>query len=450
MTARLGKRYWLLWSSSSLAALGDGMRLVALPLLAYSVTDDPGNITLIMVFASLPGLLVGPLAGVLVDRLDRRRVIAAANVLRAVPVLVFAAFVQSGDVRLPLVYALALLLPVFEVMVDSAVQPLMSELLPEALLEKGNSRIFIARMLAQDVLGSPVAGALMAVSASLPFLVNGATFLGATVLVLLLGARSAVRGPLPAAVAAPGRDAPDGGAARVWRDLKEGMAAIWHTPMLRTIALTSAVLNFVLLVGSSLLVIYAKEDLRLTDTQFALLFSAAAVGSALGGWAAPHIVERLGTRLTMTVGLVAIGASRAGFGLAHGFWSALTAFFAIGTAWFVFGVAVTSYMQRATPNSLVGRVYATSQALSYGAAVLAALTAGALARVTSVRSIMLIGGLAAIACGLVAWRTTSPGPDRDGRAAAEDQDNGPAAVGPDADRAERPEFADDLNTQALD
>ncbi|MEI5008150.1 MFS transporter [Streptomyces sp. PmtA] len=414
MTARLGKQYWLLWSSSSLAALGDGMRLVALPLLAYSVTDDPAHITLIMVFASLPGLLVGPLAGVLVDRLDRRRVIAAANVLRAVPVLVFAAFVQAGEVRLPLIYALALLLPVFEVLVDSAAQPLMSELLPESLLEKGNSRIFIARMLAQDVLGSPVAGTLMAVSASLPFLVNGATFLGATVLILMLGARSAARGPLPAPAKAPGPDAPGGGVAAVWRNLKEGMEAIWHTPMLRTIALTSAVLNFVLLVGSSLMVIYAKEDLRLTDTQFALLFSAAAVGSALGGWAAPYIVARLGTGPTMTVALLAIGASRAGFGLAHGFWSALTAFFAIGTAWFVFGVAVTSYMQRATPNNLVGRVYATSQAVSYGAAVLAALTAGALARVTSVRSIMLIGGLAAMACGLAAWRTNSSEPDPDG------------------------------------
>ncbi|MFF1447837.1 MFS transporter [Streptomyces sp. NPDC058274] len=429
MAAGLGKRFWFLWSSSTVANLGDGMRLVALPLLAYSVSDNPVDITLVAVFASLPGLLLGPLAGVAVDRFDRRRVIAIANALRTIPILVFACLVHAGKIELSYIYALAILLPVFEVFVDSAAPPLMSELLPEHLLEKGNSRIFIARMVSQDVLGSPVAGFLIGVSASLPFFVNGATFAGATILILLLRGPAPSPGPGAGVAAGTRTQKARSGISVIGRDLKEGFAAIWHTPLLRAITLTSAVLNFVLLAGSALLVVYAKEDLGLGDEQYALLFTSAAVGSALGGWAAPHIVARLGTSPTMVWALVAIGASRAGFGLAQGFWSALASFFAIGIATFVYNVAVASYLQRVTPNSLIGRVYATSQAASYGAAVIAALTAGGLTQVTSVRSIMLIGGLAAVGCGIACWWTTSRGGMADGPA----KEQAPVPAGRSAD-----------------
>ncbi|MFI6764183.1 MFS transporter [Streptomyces sp. NPDC050355] len=426
----LGKPYWFLWASSTIANLGDGMRLVALPLLAYSVSNNPLDITFIMVFASLPGLLIGPLAGVVVDRFDRRRVIAVGNVMRTVPVLVFACLVQLGELRLSYIYALAVLLPVFEVFVDSATRPLMSELLPENLLEKGNSRMFIARMVSQDMLGSPVSGFLVGVSASMPFFVNGTTYIGATIMVLMLRSPVAVRSGETPREPATGRaekvrTGVGAGISSIGRDLAEGFATIRRLPLLRAMALTSAALNFVLLTGSSLLVVYAKEDLGLTDEQFAFLFTTAAVGSALGGSAAPRIVARFGTGRTLVWGLVAIGASRAGFGLAHEFWSALVSFFAIGAATFVYNVAVASYLQRVTPNALIGRVYATTQAVSYGAAVAAALTAGGLAQITGIRNIMLIGGLAAAGCGLLcrraAFRAGEAGGERDGVASAQSE-----------------------------
>ncbi|MFF4704396.1 MFS transporter [Streptomyces sp. NPDC001288] len=429
MAVGLGRRYWILWSSSTLANLGDGLRLVGLPLIAYSISDDAVDITLIAVFAALPGLLVGPLAGVLVDRLDRIRVIAVAHALRTLLVLGFALLVEAGRAGLSFVYALAVLLPLFEVFADSAAQPLLSELLPERLLEKGNSRLFVARMLAQDVLGSPAAGLLMGVSASLPFFVNGATFVGAMVLVLLLRTPARPVGNRPGAQPRTWAGGLRSAASGVGRDMREGLAVIMRTPLVRAIALTSAVLNFILLTGSALLVVYAKQDLRLTDEQYALLFTAAAVGSALGGWAAPHIAGRLGTGPTMVLSLIAAGMSRAGFGLARGLWLALGSFFAIGAATFVYNVAVASYLQRVTPNALIGRVYATIQAASYGAAVLAALSAGGLTQVTSARTIMLAGGIAAIGCGIACWWTT---PRDDGaRDTREERPPVPAAPGAD-------------------
>ncbi|MEV7676231.1 MFS transporter [Streptomyces sp. NPDC088752] len=400
MAAGLGKGYWLLWSSSVLANLGDGMRLVALPLLAYSISDDPLDVSLVTLFSFLPGMVLGPLVGVLVDRFDRRRVVALADALRSLPVLLFAVAVCAGEIRLLHVYVLAAVLPVLELLEDSAARPLMAELLPESELERGNARLGSARMVAQDVLGSPAAGFLMAVSASLPFFVNGATFVGATILVLL------VKRPRPAAGDASPAAVNGVRGKSVREELSEGFAIIRGTPLLRAIALTSAVVNFVHVAGFSLLVVYAKEDLHLRDQEYAFLFTAMVAGGVLSGWLVPRLTSRWGTRRTMVAALTALGLARGGLGSAVGLYSSLGAFFAMGAAMFTYNVAVTSYQQRVTPTAHLGRVYATTQAVSSGAVVIAALVGGALAQFTGVRAVMLAGGMAIVASALTCgWAT---------------------------------------------
>ncbi|WP_256104050.1 MFS transporter [Streptomyces sp. ODS05-4] len=401
MAAGLGKGYWLLWSSSVLANLGDGMRLVALPLLAYSISEDPLDISLVTLFSFLPGMVLGPLVGVLVDRFDRRRVVALADALRSLPILLFALVVCAGEVRLLHVYVLAAVLPVLELLEDSAARPLMAELLPERALERGNARLGSARMVAQDVLGSPAAGFLMAVSASLPFFVNGATFVGATILVLLVKRRPRSAGGDVSPAAGNGVRGKS-----VRAELSEGFAIIRGTPLLRAIALTSAVVNFVHVAGFSLLVVYAKENLHLRNEEYAFLFTAMVAGGVLSGWLVPRLTSRWGTRRTMVAALTALGLARGGLGSAVGLYSSLTAFFAMGAAMFTYNVAVTSYQQRVTPTAHLGRVYATTQAVSSGAVVIAALAGGALAQFTGVRAVMLTGGLAIVVSALICgWAT---------------------------------------------
>ncbi|MFJ6722358.1 MFS transporter [Streptomyces sp. NPDC091259] len=394
MKTSLGKDYWLLWGSSAVANLGDGMRFVALPLVAYSVSKNPLDIALIMAISSLPGLICGPLVGVLVDRLDRRWTIAWANALRAVPLASFGLLVANGNAELWHVYLLAGLLPLFEIFADTASQPMLADLLPEELLEKGNARLYVARTFAQDIAGSPLAAFLLGISASIPFFINGATFLGATVLVLL------VPWAKPKA-ASPSAPSPGGRRSTVRAQLLEGLAVIRRTPLLRAAALASTVVNFVLLAGSSLLVVYAKKDLGLSDGQYSLLFTMAAVGSILGGLATPRIVASMGTRSTLITMLIVTGFARLAFGLAQGFWSALAAFFTIGIAAFVYNISVSSFQQRVTPNEMLGRVYSATQAMSYGAALLAALTGGLIAENVGARPVMIIGGILVMGCSLM-------------------------------------------------
>jgi MFS family permease len=96
-----------LWSASTATNLGDGMRLVALPLLASTATTDVRQIASVTVATFAPLLLFGPFAGVLIDRTDRRNAIAVAHLARAVLLLGLAALIAAGHATLGCIVVLA-------------------------------------------------------------------------------------------------------------------------------------------------------------------------------------------------------------------------------------------------------------------------------------------------------------------------------------------------------
>ncbi|GAA1375545.1 MFS transporter [Streptomyces beijiangensis] len=392
----LGKKYWTLWASSSISNLGDGMRIVALPLLGYTVSQDPLEISLILTLSSLSWLTFGPLAGVLVDRLTWRRVIVFGNGIRFPLVGLFAGLVAAGETQMWHIYMLAVILPVCEAFADSAAQPAISSLVPENALEGANSRLFTARMLAQDVVGSPVAGLLFGISASLPFLLDSISFGVSALLILLIPvAASDTCEPLKN----------DRTTRSIISDLKDGVRTIWQQPLLRTITLTNAAVNFSLLLGTAVLVLFAKEDLKLSDSSYALLFTSAALGSVLGGLCAPRIVKRMGSGPALACAIGVIGMSRICFGLSVGPVTATAAYMAAGVAFALWVVAASSYRQRVTPQELQGRVYSAALALGHAASVVAALASGFLTRTLGARTVMVLGGVLVLGCALACIHT---------------------------------------------
>jgi MFS family permease len=136
----LARRFWLLWSAFTATNLGDGMRLVALPLLATGVTTYVRQIALVTVATFAP-LLFGPFAGVLIDRANRRNAIAVAHLARAALLLGLAALIATDQVTLGWVIAAAVLYGVGEAIADPASQAYLPQLVPAKQLATANSRL---------------------------------------------------------------------------------------------------------------------------------------------------------------------------------------------------------------------------------------------------------------------------------------------------------------------
>ena len=114
-TRGLGGLYWRLWSASSASALGDGLRRVALPLLAVHLTTDPRLVALVAAAGTVPWLVFGLPIGALVDRFDRRRTMAAVDLLRTLTVALLAVAVAAGALSIALLVAVTFVLGTGEI-----------------------------------------------------------------------------------------------------------------------------------------------------------------------------------------------------------------------------------------------------------------------------------------------------------------------------------------------
>ncbi|MCB1245691.1 MAG: MFS transporter, partial [Acidimicrobiia bacterium] len=202
---RLGLNYWKLWTASVVSNLGDGVAQVAYPWLASAVTRDPVLIALIAVAQRLPWLVFTLPAGVLTDRLDRRKIMSWTSVFRTALTAVVALVVLAQTDLLPspdaigsgvvdstnhLVYTVllvaSLLFGFAEVLFDNSAQTILPAVVEPDGLERANGRLWGAEMVANSFIGPPLGSLLIGVAFALPFFFDMGTFAIAAVFIFLM------------------------------------------------------------------------------------------------------------------------------------------------------------------------------------------------------------------------------------------------------------------------
>lgn len=377
MSKPLGANYWRLWIASVISNLGDGVSTVAYPWLASSLTRNPLHIAGVAVATRLPWLLFSLPAGVITDRVDRRRLVAWMDIFRfvftlGIAVAVFA--VQGGlaspdeiavgvadppdtsGLLLVLVYMAALLLGTAEVFRDNSAQTLMPAIVDKENLETANGRLWGAEMVMNSFVGPPLAGILIAVSFSVPFFVDAGSFAVAAALVFLIAGEFR-----------PRKETGDGLVpASFWADLKEGVSWLWRHPLFRPMAISLGVLNGTMMMSLATFVLFAQEVLGLGATRFGLLTTGVAIGGVVGSFVAHRVSSRLGQGgslfVTILVGAVAALVS----GLTSSFWL----FWAMGIASALSGtlwnVITVSLRQSLIPDRILGRVNSVYRFIGWG------------------------------------------------------------------------------------
>jgi MFS family permease len=182
----LGGRFRLLWAASAASNLADGVSMVALPLLAASLTRDPLQIAAVAAAQRLPWLLFVLVSGVVIDRSDRRRLQQGANLGRTLLLVVLGAATLAGWSSIPLLLGVALLLSIAETLADTAAVALLPAVVERDDLERANGRLYTTQTVANEFVGPPVGGGLFALAAAAPLLLVAACYGLAAALVSLL------------------------------------------------------------------------------------------------------------------------------------------------------------------------------------------------------------------------------------------------------------------------
>ena len=385
MTAHspLGGSFWRLWTSSGLSNLADGALKVALPLLALRLTDSPMLIAGIAVALSLPWLLFALPAGALADRFDRRLSMVGANALRAALLLALAFGLALDLGSIGLLYAVAFGIGIAETLYDTSAQSILPQLVPRRLLSRANGRLYAAELTAQEFIGPPLGGVLVAASVALALVTPAALWVAAFGLLLLLPGRFRVERTGPAT--------------SMRADIAEGVRFLWGDGLLRRFAIMVGASNFATQAGFAVLVLFVvgpDSPLGLPEAAFGPLLAVTAVGGVLGSFLAEGIERRLGRTWALRMCVICFAILIGAPGAAASVWPVAVGLFVGGMAICVWNVITVSLRQRLTPDTLLGRVNSVYRLLAWGTMPLGAATGGILATLIGLRPMyLLLGGL---------------------------------------------------------
>ncbi|MFC8921299.1 MFS transporter [Cellulosimicrobium sp. NPDC057127] len=362
---RMGTSFRWLVTSSWTSNVGDGIALAAGPLLVQSQTDSAFLVALAALVQRVPWLLLGLWAGAIADRVDRRRLVVVANLLRAGVVAALCAFLVTDRVSITVVLVALFCLGVAEVFADTTTSTLLPMLVDRRDLGTGNARLQAGFLVGNQLVGPPVGAFLFAAGTVWPFVAQAISIL----LAVLLVARIATT-PVPA------RDE----RSHVRRDIAQGVRWILADPPVRTLALVILAFNITWAAPWAVLVTYALDHLHMGEVGFGLLTTASAVGGILAIGLYGRLERRVRLATLMRVCLSLEVLMHLALALTTTGWVAIVVMGVFGLYSFVWGTVSSTVRQRAVPTGLQGRVSAAYMVCVYGGIAVGQLLGGVLAQ----------------------------------------------------------------------
>ncbi len=358
------------WAASAISDLGSQVSTLALPLIAVLMLGaTPWQMGLLAAAGAAPVLVVGLFAGVWVDRLRRRPVMIAADVARAVLLLVIPLASALGVLTIEILYAVALLAGTLTVLFDVAFLSFIPSLVGAGQLMDANSKLEMTSSAAQ-VAGPGIGGLLIsALGAPFAVLIDALSFLGSAFFLL----RTRVTEALP----------PGAGHDGVVEEVREGLAIVVRHPILGALARCSATTSLFSGMFLAVYVFYMTRDLGLGPIAVGLVFATGGVGSLAGALVAARVARRYGPGPAMLHAILLFGLSGMAVPLAVlvprvALPMIVASEFAQWMMIVIYYVTAVSVRQAIAPNRVLGRVNATMRFLARGVYPIGSLIGGGL------------------------------------------------------------------------
>ena len=384
-----------LWSGQTISEVGSRVTRTALPLAAVMVLGaTPAQMGFMSALGAASTLLFGLLAGVCVDRMRRRPIMIAADLLRAATLATIPLAAFAHRLTMAQLYAVIALVGFFTVFFDVAYQSFLPSLVETANLLEGNSKLSMSSATA-EVAGPSLGGVLVQlITAPMAILLDALSFLVSAFSIVLIRKRE-ILSRAKHASAHP----------------IAGFRFLFSHPLLRPLGCFSGTAYFFMGFFGPLYTLYAIRDLHLGAAALGIAIGFGGVGNFIGAAAAPSATRRFGSGWTFIAAALILGGASLLVPLAHGP-APLPLIFLIAqqvigdSAWPVFMINERTLRQTVAPGELLGRVNAAMQLLTAGMIPLGALASGALAGSLGMRPTLYISVAGVLLSSL--WLIFSP------------------------------------------
>lgn len=384
------RNYRLFWSGQLVSLTGMWMQQTAQQWLVYRLTGSALMLGVVSIATFLPLLLLSPFAGLLADRVDRRRWVLIAQVLFLAQALILAALTLSGLVQVWHILVLALFLGVVDTFEKPLRQVLVGDLVRRADMTNAVALHAVVFNVAR-LTGPALAGVVIAwFGEAANFVANAITFI--PVILGLHAIRSTTHAPLVSAL---------GSLAQI----REGFVHVMQSPAMSTLMAMVFLHGLFGLPYTVLMPVLAGTVLRIGPQGLGMLFAAAGTGAVIGGMTLARLRDGrrrgqivTGAMLVFSLALVVLALSR---------WLplSLAALAVLGWSQLLQLATTNALLQELAPEPLRGRVISTMLWMQGSALPLGSLLIGLLAEHWGAPPALCASGVACGACALLfAWR----------------------------------------------
>lgn len=392
----LGRDFGKLWAASAFSNLADGIGRMAVPLIATTLTRDPFVIAAFGAVAFLPWLVFGLPAGMLVDRFDRRWVMAIANTLRAGTALVLAVMTVTGHLTIWALLVATLIFGIGETLFDNATSAIVPAVVERNSLDRANGFMQAAQVTIDSFIATPIGGVLFAVSLALPLWTGGFAYVIPVALAVLL----------PLVAARPFREPSSGESVPVTQPgapAGEAVVYLWRFRFLRSMVLFTLVVGSAFAFAQAPTILYFLDEMHVAPAAVGFVTAGIGVGALAGSLCAAGLVDRFGRGRVMLGANLVAAAGLVGVGLAPEVITAVAAYALMAFAVSVWNVPWGALRQAIVPNRLFGRVIGIIRTVTWGVFPAATLLGGWVAR-HDLRLPYLIGAAVTLIAALAAAR----------------------------------------------
>lgn len=350
------------------------------PLLALTLTNDVRLISLVSFASMIPWLVLSLPLGVVIDRVERRRLLTLSTAARGALYCIVTLLIISEQLNIGLLIALVTLIAVFEVVFDMSAQAFLPSLVEPEHLERANGRLYATEVIANSFVGLPIGAVLFATAAFTPFGVQTIALVVAALLILGLRPRT------PFVPVAHER-------ASLWVEMRTGLRWLAEHRLLRLLAVLLGLVNMAHMFAASVFAKFARDVLDVGPRGFGLLLAVSAGGAIVGGLIGDRVAKMLGPAMALVIsyGMFAV------LDLLPGIFPNVAVVVVSGTLMSVFGttwnVITVSLRQRLIPPELFGRVNSVYRFLGTGSTSIGALIGGQLAYRYGLRATYLVSGV---------------------------------------------------------
>lgn len=382
----LGSTFNRLWSASIASNFADGLLKTAAPLLAATLTQDPFLISMMAALVMLPWLFFAMPVGVLVDRVDRRLALAAANSSRFLIAAAVAVGVATESITIWWLFLAAFTIGIAEVVYDTTTQSMIPQIVPKQGMDRANSKIQSAEIFVADFVGAPISGILYSVAIAIPFALNSAGLLVAVILVLMI--------PKSLGMDLTTQSSKSDEKNHFWEDIKFGIKYLLESKDLRSLLIQTTVIGFAFALSSATMVLFLLNVHKVPVSVFGFVMMSFGIGALAGSISAPKMAARFGSGWILATVNIAAGLMMICLAFAPSIWFVIPLFVLMGATSGTWNVLLMSLYHRLIPNHLFGRIHGTRRTLIWGMMPVGSLVGGLLASI-DLRLPYLVGGIIA-------------------------------------------------------